>query len=177
MNIYGDKIILRAIEKEDNAMLLRLLNDPDTEKMVTGSSFPASAEDQMRWFEGQRSDPTTLRGIIVDKSTDQAAGTIILSDIDRKNGTAQIHLKLEKESTGKGLGPEAVRLLSKYAFDEIRLNCLFAEVLTYNVRSAGMFEKCGYTKEGELRARAYKGGAYRNIYVYSLLRNEWNEQN
>lgn len=177
MNIIGDRIILRAIEREDNAMLLRLLNDPDTEKMVTGSSFPSSAEDQMRWYEGLRNNPTTLRCVVVDKSADRAAGTVILSDIDQKNGTAQIHLKLEKEFTGKGLGPEAVRLLSAYAFDELRLNCLFAEVLTYNVRSAKMFEKCGFTKEGELRARAYKGGAYHNVFAYSLLRSELDAQN
>lgn len=34
MNIQGEKIVLRAVEEADNAMLLSLINDPDTEMML-----------------------------------------------------------------------------------------------------------------------------------------------
>ena len=38
MIIQGDKVVLRAVEESDNAMLLSLINDPDTEMMLGGSS-------------------------------------------------------------------------------------------------------------------------------------------
>ena len=37
MNIYGDKIFLRAIEKEDCELLLELINDPEIEIMLGGA--------------------------------------------------------------------------------------------------------------------------------------------
>ena len=36
MNIYGERVLLRATEREDNALPLRLINDPDTEQMLDG---------------------------------------------------------------------------------------------------------------------------------------------
>ena len=42
MIIYGEKIKLRAIESEDNAILLEMMNDPDIEMMVGGYSWPSS---------------------------------------------------------------------------------------------------------------------------------------
>ena len=39
MLIYGGKTVLRAVEAADNAMLLSLENDRDTEKMLGGSPY------------------------------------------------------------------------------------------------------------------------------------------
>ena len=48
MNIFGDKVVLRAIELYDLDLLLNLINDPDTEKMLGGNSFPISKESQKK---------------------------------------------------------------------------------------------------------------------------------
>ena len=39
MNIVGERIILRAIEEQDNEILLELINDPKTERMIGGYSI------------------------------------------------------------------------------------------------------------------------------------------
>jgi len=46
MNIYGERIVLRAIFEEDAQFLYNMINDPDTEKMLGGSSsfYSCSAE-------------------------------------------------------------------------------------------------------------------------------------
>lgn len=174
MNIYGEKVILRAIEEQDAVLLLEMINDPQTERMLGGSSFPVSAAEQRKWIAAQPSSPDVLRCIIVpaDAADNGGVGTVILSDIDRKNGVAQIHIKLAQSGRGKGYGSDALRALTEYAFDELRLNCVYAEILTHNDASKGLFEKCGYTYEGELRQRVFKGGAYRNVFVYSRLKDD-----
>lgn len=53
MYIYGEKIVLRALENEDNEMLLNLINDPKTEELLGGSSWPVSESDQRKWLERQ----------------------------------------------------------------------------------------------------------------------------
>ena len=42
MNIYGKSIVLRAISESDASLLLQMINDPETERMLGGSSFPVS---------------------------------------------------------------------------------------------------------------------------------------
>ena len=153
MYIYGEKILLRAVEERDNELLRGLMNDPDIEKMVFGCSWPVSEADQSRWFASLKSSRDVLRCIVESREDGRAVGTLILTDIDQKNATADIHIKT------------AVN----YAFRELRLNCIYAYVLAYNTPSRKLFEKCGFHQDGVLRSRAFKGGSYVDVYAYSLL--------
>ena len=67
MNIIGEKIILRAIELKDASLLMNMINDPDTEKMLGGNSFPVSLEWQEKWITSQDERKDILRCIIVEK--------------------------------------------------------------------------------------------------------------
>lgn len=172
MFIYGDNVVLRAVEENDNAMLLSLINDPDTEMMLGGSSWPVSEAEQLKWFEMQERNRDVLRCVVALKDDGKAIGTLILSDIDQKNGTAQIHIKMSKDGgRGKGYGTDAVKTLVKYAFTELRLNCIYATILSYNDISVRLFNKCGFEREGILKSRIFKGGKYVDLYAYSILRN------
>ncbi len=173
MNIYGNIVILRAIDTDDNQMLLSLINDPNTEVNLGGASFPISSSSQMKWFENYENGDKILRLAIAEKDVPtHGMGTVILSDIDRKNGTAQIHIKLAEECRGKGYGKDAVNALVKYAFKEQRLNCIYAEILSYNIPSQKLFEKCGFVRDGVLRSRVYKSGNYVDVYSYSILSSD-----
>lgn len=174
MLIYGEKITLRAVEASDNNMLLSLINDPETEMMIGGSSWPISEADQLSWFEKQEKTQDILRCIVVAKESERAVGTVILSDINQKNGTAQIHIKMSKDGgRGKGYGTDAIKSILRYAFDELRLNCIYAEILSYNEISKHLFEKCGFKQEGVLRARVYKSGAYIDVMSYSAVKSDF----
>ena len=174
MNIHGERVVLRAISMKDAKLLLDLINDPDTEKMLGGSSFPVSPEGQARWIESQGNRNDMLRCIVALKEDmEHGLGTVILSDIDHKNGVAQVHIKMEKsEGRGNGYGTDALKAVVRYAFDEMRLNCVYAEVLSYNIPSQKLFEKCKFQKDGLLRARVYKNGEYVDVVSYSILKKD-----
>lgn len=174
MNIQGEKVVLRAIELYDSDLLLDLINDSDTEKMLGGNSFPVSKESQNKWIEAQENRNNVLRCIIALKNdTEKGLGTIILSDIDYKNGVAQVHIKMAKgEGRGKGYGTDALQTVVRYAFNELRLNCIYADVLSYNIPSQRLFEKCRFRKDGLLRSRIFKNGEYVDVISYSILKEE-----
>ncbi len=174
MNIYGEKIVLRAIGENDAKLLLNLINDPETERMLGGSSFPVSLLSQQNWIKRQSENSDALRCIVAERSQEELGlGTVILSDIDRKNGTAQVHIKMGVENCrGKGYGTDAINTIVEYAFKEMRLHCIYSEVLEYNEISRKLFEKCGFSVDGILRDRIYKNGEYINVVSFSKVKEE-----
>ena len=170
MNIKGEKIILRAIEPADSTLLFELINDPETEYMLGGWSFPVSKQMQADWISGLNNDTYTLRCIIESIDEKVAVGTVILSDIDYKNGNAEVQIKINgRGQRGKGYGYDAINSIVKYAFSELRLACVFARVSSYNEASLNLFTKCGFIKEGLLRKRLFKRGHFRDVVILSIL--------
>ncbi|MBQ8310414.1 MAG: GNAT family N-acetyltransferase, partial [Clostridia bacterium] len=92
MFIKGKKVLLRAIELEDADVLQQMINDEEIEQMMWGYSFPVAYHQQIKWIENLSNEKSVFRAMIdVD---DTAIGTIILSNIDMRNGSAEIHIKL-----------------------------------------------------------------------------------
>lgn len=175
MIIRTSRLVLRAVEETDNPMLLEIINDPDTEYMLGGWSFPVSSRDQSAWFAALKNTPNTLRLVAEKCGEGGTIGTVILTDIDYKNGTSEIHVKLSVEGVrGQGYGTEIVEAIVNYAFSELRLKCIYAHIIAINSASCHMFEKCGFVREGILRRRVYKRGEYIDVYSYSILQEEFN---
>lgn len=170
MNIAGEKILLRAIELSDKEVLLNIINDSDTEHSLGGWSFPVSGLNQEEWIKSLKPNINVLRCMIIDRELSNPVGTVILSDIDYKNGNGEIHIKLARDARGKGYGTDTVRTLVNYAFNELRLNCVYAHVNVYNTPSQKLFEKCGFIQEGILRSRIFKKGYYNDVIVLSIVK-------
>lgn len=173
--IYED-ITLRAIEKEDLELLKEMMNDPETENMTGGYSFPVSTFQQNKWFENLPNNNSELR-LIVDSEKDGSIGAVMLTDIDWKNRKAALHLKLRnnKDIRGKGYGTKAMKAIIRYAFEQLNLHCLTTNNMEYNVAIEKLKENCGFVKEGVLRERVFKNGEYFNTHIWSILKDEFNE--
>lgn len=169
MNIIGEKVKLRAIELSDKEVLLDIINDGETEHLLGGWSFPVSELAQEEWIRNLKPNIHILRCMAIDKEENRVIGTVILSDIDYKNGTAEIHIKLSTNSQGKGYGTEMIKVILKYVFEELRLHCIYAHINEYNVASQKVFERCGFEKEGVMRDRIFKSGNYHSVFSYSIL--------
>ncbi|MGO5052608.1 GNAT family N-acetyltransferase [Lachnospiraceae bacterium LCP25S3_G4] len=170
MNILGKKICLRAIEEQDKQLLKELVNDSEIEYFLEGISFPVSNNAQTRWMNALEENVHVLRCMIEDQQHMTTYGTVIISDINYINGTAQIHVKLLKEFWGLGLGNDSIQTIIDYCFQELRIQCIYAYINEYNIASIRLFEKVGFKKEGILRRRIYKRGLYHDIWVYSILK-------
>lgn len=170
MILIDGNLILRAIEHKDAELLREMVNDPKIEKMVLGWSLPVSEHKQLEWVNKLKSDD--MKYII--EVAGEAIGMSSITNLDFKNSTATINIKIKGEQNkGKGIGSKTIRLLIKYCFEELNLNSLMANILEYNTSSYKMFEKFGFKRDGILRSRIYKNGKYHNVLSYSLLRNEY----
>lgn len=174
MIISNSKIKLRAIEDTDVELLHTLINDEEIESMTGGTSFPVSRYKQEQWIKSQQlsNDDTILRVIIEDNATNQAVGTLILSDIDYKNANAEIHIKLLGKFQGNGYATSSIKLMEKYACETLRLHAVYANILRKNIPSINLFEKNNYKLDGFLKDRVFKSGQFQDVASYTKILGE-----
>ena len=78
----------------------------------------------------------------------------------------------DKRYWGKGMGTEAISLLSQFAFEKLNLHKIYAYVLASNPRASEAFEKVGFTREGLLKKDRYVNGVFVDVVRLGLLRKE-----
>lgn len=174
MNLKGEKVLLRAIEKEDLEFLRSMINDPEMEKCVGGWSFPISKYEQEKWFENQIQSKSNIRLIIEVEG--ERIGLVTITDIDWKNRKACNGIKLYNDKVkGKRYGTDTINTIMKYAFEELQLNKLYSVILEYNVPSLNLYKKCGWKIDGILREEKFKGNHYINEVAISILKKDYEE--
>jgi RimJ/RimL family protein N-acetyltransferase len=122
--------------------------------------------------EDQGKDVYTF--LICLTSDERPIGEVMLFDIDRLNGSAEVGIFIgEPDEWGKGYGTDAVRAIVEFGFAELRLERVWLEVGTENPRARRAYEKAGFTHEATLRHDRFEGGRYTDGHVMSILRDEW----
>src|SRR5262249_23759045 len=81
----------------------------------------------------------------------------------------------DKAYWNRGYGTEALRLLLRHGFHTLNLNRVALRVYGNNARAIHAYEKAGFAHEGQLRQAIYKEGAYRDVLLMSVLREEWKD--
>ncbi len=173
MNIYGKKVVLRAVEKEDCELIREMFNDPELEDVVVGWALPLSKYAQEKWFENHYNDNHNLR-FIIETEEDGAVGVATLTEINWKDKRATHGIKLaNKERRSKGIGTDAVMAIMRYAFDELGLNRLDGGWFEDNIPSINLYTKCGWKPEGRRREFIYKHGTYRDLIPAGILASDY----
>lgn len=74
---------------------------------------------------------------------------------------------------GKGYTTEAMREVIRFAFEENDVYRIEAGCLKENIASERVMQKCGFTKEAELKEYQWHDGQLKDRILYRLLRSEW----
>lgn len=94
--------------------------------------------------------------------------------IERPHGDAFVWILIgERELWGKGYGRDAMRVLIRYAFDELNLHRLTLHVLAFNRRAIRSYEKLGFVHEGRGRQALNRMGRRWDDIAMGLLKSEW----
>lgn len=74
---------------------------------------------------------------------------------------------------GKGVGTEALRLMTGYLFDHKQHNRIRLMIHPENAASKRMAEKCGYRCEGTARGIWFHRGRSQDMEVYAIIRADY----
>ena len=106
--------------------------------------------------------------------TGDIIGIAGFDEIIWSNGTAMVFIGIGDESfAGKGIGTEVMRLLLDFGFSELNFYRIYLNVISYNVIAIKLYESTGFVREGTYRSFVYRDGKRYDMYLYGLLRPEW----
>lgn len=168
--LEGDGLTLNTIEEEDLPFLRDTINDPAVRAGLFNRP-PLNLAQEREYFEGVVNDDGSVNLLVCVEG--EPAGTVGLEKIEDVNGSAEIGLFLAEDHWGAGLGTEAARVLTDYAFCERRLHRVHARVRTDNEASARIWEKLGYRHEATHPEAVFHEGEHVDLELYAALSSEW----
>ena len=176
--LRADRIVLRWIEESDLDALYQVFAHPDVTRYWSTPPFerPEEAELLLHDIRTRFAQRELFQWGIARAEDDVLIGTVTLHRMDLSNRRAEVGFALAREAWGHGLMREALTTLIAFAFDDLRMHRLEADVDPDNDASLGLLERLGFQREGYLRERWIVAGAIRDTVLLGLLEREWRER-
>lgn len=177
--IMGDRVRLRAIQKDDLPLFTRWLNDPEVQQGLM-HYLPFSIHDEEDWFEQTRKRPQDERPMTIEIITEKGwlpVGDCGLFNYNWRVRSAEFGIFIgAKEYWDQGYGTDVVNLILKHGFGTLNLNRISLDVFDNNPRAIRTYEKTGFILEGRKRQAHYHDGKHIDILLMSILRDDWLER-
>lgn len=170
--LQGNIVFLRALEPEDLEFVYAIENDENIWE-VSNTITPYSKFLIRQYLENAHQDiyeAKQLRLAICKSTTSEAIGLIDLFDFDAKNKRAGIGIIIQNEiDRNSGFGKESLGLVINYAFEQLQLHQLYANIGTENKASISLFTTFGFEKIGVKKDWNFTNNAFHDEVVFQLL--------
>jgi len=171
LSLKGEHIYLRALEPEDLDFLYQLENDPEIWE-ISGTATPYSKHILKLYLENAHKDIYEVKQLrlCICNLQGTVVGLIDLFDFDPKNLRVGIGIIVSsKVDRNKGVGAEAIEILSNYAFSVLGMRQIYANVLDDNDTSIHLFSKLGFEKVGVKKDWIYTNGTFKNEILFQKI--------
>jgi RimJ/RimL family protein N-acetyltransferase len=175
-SISAERVVLRRFAEADLPTFLAYRNDPEVARY---QSWRGMSEAEGRTFiREMREAQPGVRGewfqfAIALKPTDALIGDCALQIKAEDGRQGEIGFTLGRTHQGQGLAAEAVTALLGYAFGDLHLHRIIAQVDVRNSRSIALLERLGLRREGHFLQSFWLKGGWIDEYLYALLSSEW----
>ncbi len=171
--LYGNRVRLRAIERDDIPRFVTWFNDPEVRRHLEAYR-PLSYVMEEKWFEAHAQLDPNEHLFAIETADGVHIGNIGLHRVNWKDRNAELGIVIgEREYWGQGYGTDAILTMLNYAFDTLNLHRVFLRVNADNPRAIRCYEKCGFEHEGTLRQAVFAQGHYKDQYLMSILQPEF----
>lgn len=174
--LKGKLVKLSQIEESDLPKFRDWRNSPFVRNYVR-EYRPLNMQNQKQWFESLTNDKSNILFAIKELKSNNTIGLCGLTYINWKEGHGEVTIYIgDGEWQGKGFAGEALDLLLKYGFEELRLHRICAVIYSYNKLSIKLFEKHGFVHEGTVRGARFWNGSFYDEMIYGILDYEYKER-
>ncbi len=167
MNYFKNKsIALVALDTKYTNIVFEWTNNEQLNES-SGSRFPTSFEQHKKWLERTISNPTKKKLIIL--SDNKPVGMVSIFNIDQKNKNAEVGVYISPKYMGKSFASLSLKMVLEFAFKELNLIKIYANIHQDNIPSVKLFEKLGFEHEFTNKKIIFKKGTYIDILNYTIF--------
>ena len=175
--VKGERVGFTELREEYVELYKDWINDLKVSQFISnfGNVLTDEAEDDWYRTQAETDEPNFT---IHHLSDDKPIGNCGIYNIDRGNDHAEIGILLgEKDYWNRGLGTEAVQLITDFGFTVLSLHSIDLRLKSFNDRARRAYEKVGYQVTGRVRDFYKVDGEYFDEIIMDILREEFYESN
>ncbi|HKM43182.1 MAG TPA: GNAT family protein [Limnochordia bacterium] len=174
----GEKVRLRAYRMEDAPKAQAYINEPEIKRLLGGAPFPLTLTDEEKFIATISAQNSNTYSFAIETLTDSHyIGGCGLNRLDWKNRVSEIGIFIgDKSYWNQGYGTDALQVLLHFVFEQLNMNKVSLQVLSFNERAQKVYHRLGFQVEGRLRQERYADGAYHDMIAMGLLREEYEEK-
>ncbi len=176
MNYWqGTRIRLRAVEPADAKTFYEWNQDGERARNLDFVWPPQSLAGAQAWTQAEslKRMPNDQYRWVIETLDKVPVGSIDTHSCDPRSGTFSYGIDIVPEHQRKGYAGEAIRLVLRYYFEELRYQKVTVPVHSYNTASIHLHEKLGFKLEGTHRRMGFTRGSYFDVLWYGILVDEF----
>jgi Acetyltransferase (GNAT) family. len=170
--IRGNNVILRTVNPEELDYVYKLITDINRKGPYWHLQIPPLNKFREEYRETGFWSRDEGRMLILSRNEEYIGEILYFKGLDYQSGYEVGYELFDLKHSGKGYMTEALRLFCAYMFAVWPINRLQVNVMSENIPSMRVAEKCGFTYEGTMRKATFHNGKYHDLRLYSLLREE-----
>ena len=163
---------LRKLQTKDIPFMLEWMKDIEINRQFR-TDFSHFTEDKVKNFIEQAQDFSVNRHYAIVDDHDEYLGTISLKEIDLINLKAEYAVVLRSKAIGTSAAKDATQQILDIAFNELKLNKVYLNVLATNTRANRFYQKFGFVFEGTFRQDLKIENEFYDLNWYSILKESY----
>jgi RimJ/RimL family protein N-acetyltransferase len=171
----GKRVRLRAVEPTDWQSFFDWNQDSEAARGMYYIPFPGSQESVKRWAEKQATqEPDDDKFFfVVETLGGEIVGSLNAHSCEPHHGTFAYGIGIRRSHQHRGYASEAILLLLRYFFLELRYQKATVEVYSFNDPSVRLHERLGFQLEGRLRRMIFTRGRHFDKLVFGMTVEEF----
>lgn len=133
------------------------------------------ALNEILWYQSILNEQTGIRWGITLKGKDKVIGSCGFLNGVPEHYRTEIGYELSRDYWGHGIAGEALEAVIRYGFKYLKFQRIEALVEPPNIPSQKLIEKHGFIREGLLRNYEFTCGKFDDLYMYSLLKQDFDK--
>ena len=174
--LVGDGVELHRHDRANYLLYARWYGDEEIWRLTSWAAGPMERGAVERLFEDRKESSVEDSFAIHREGEEKPLGVIGLMNISEANASADLKVIIgDEKDRDKGLGTEAIRVLLRYAFEDLGLERVGLSVFEFNKPAISAYEKLGFTEEGRIRQAVQREGASHDAILMRILASEWRD--
>ena len=175
--LLTDRLMLRPFSLADVPAIVALAGDWDIAFNTLSIPHPYNEEHAVQWIRQQTQQWEQKQAVnfAIAHPDNTLCGSIGLGIVPSFN-LAELGYWVGKPYWGNGYATEAAKAVINFGFGKLFLHRIQATHFGNNPASGKVMQKIGMAYEGCRRQHTLKWGKYRDIWLYGILREDWQKK-